>query len=290
MTLALIDSDSLMFKIIHRAKSKYDMRQLWKQKIKDITDVTFSDQAVVGIKGAHRNFRYDILPDYKGTRPKLDQKVKDDLNYLHSFAVEQGAITAPEGLETDDQIQMWVQEAWHDETDVVICHIDKDLDTIPGSHYNYNKDEHYTVSLDEALYNFYHQLLTGDKSDNIPGLKGIGPVKASRMLDGLKPDEYITKVSWAWGIRDKDMEASARCLFMGQPEDFTWDLRELYAKEESKTGMETVHEPLEESSTVLHRDDIENGDTPDELLRDEQDSDGMDGSGESNTTAVREEV
>ena len=288
--LTFIDADSLMFKVAHRAKNKHDLRTMWKAKIKDIGVVTWATQTIVGVKGAHKNFRYDILPDYKGTRPTLASDMKEKLNYLHEFAVEQGAITARDGWETDDEVAQWVQEAYAAGDDYCIAHIDKDLDLLPGSHYNYNKDTHYEVDLDTCLYNFYHQLLTGDKSDNIPGIRGIGPVKATRMLNGYKVDEYITCAAMAWENRDKDMEKSARCLFMGDPELFTWDLRELYAKEESETGMETVHEPLEESSTVLHRDDIEDGDTVDELLRDEQDSNGMDGPGEGNTTAVREEV
>ena len=250
--ITFIDADSLMFKVAHRAKNKYDLRKGWKDTIKDISDVTWATQTIVGVKGAHKNFRYDILPNYKGTRPALADEMKEKLNYLHAHAVEQGAVTARDGWETDDEVAEWVREAYADGDDYVIAHIDKDLDLLPGKHYNYNKDTHYDVSLDECLYNFYHQLLTGDKSDNIPGIKGIGPVKATRMLDGLKVDEYITKVTWAWDIRDKDMEASARCLFMGDPELFTWDLRELYERlpNGSEEEMQDM-QPDEEAGTIL---------------------------------------
>ena len=36
---------------------------------------------------------------------------------------------------------------------------------------------------------FYTQLLTGDTADNIPGVQGIGPKKADKILEGLE-DEY----------------------------------------------------------------------------------------------------
>ena len=292
--ITFIDADSLMFKVAHRSKNKYDLRTQWKNTLKDISDVTWATQTIVGVKGAHKNFRYDILPDYKGNRPALASDMKEKLNYLHEFAVKQGAITALEGWETDDEVAQWVQDAYAEGDDYVIAHIDKDLDLLPGKHYNYNKDTHYEVDLDECLYNFYHQLLTGDRSDNIPGIKGIGPVRATRMLDGYKVDEYITAVSMAWSPNDKDMERSARCLFMGDPELFTWDLRELYGKEteeeESESPMETVHELLEDEPAVLHWYDEQDGETVDKLLREQHDRDGMVGPGEGDTGAVREEV
>ena len=49
--------------------------------------------------------------------------------------------------------------------------------------------------MDEANYNFYHQLLVGDRTDNIPGIDGIGPVKASRALGDIGKDlEYYARV------------------------------------------------------------------------------------------------
>ena len=277
MSIVLIDADSLLFKMCHRHDSNYDLRQGWKKAIKDMVDVTFSDEAVVGIKGSNKNFRYDLYPDYKGTRPTLDNKLKKKLNYLHEFAVDNGAIKARDGWETDDEIAEWSREAYHAGTDYCIAHIDKDLDMLIGNHYNYNKDEHYHVDIDSAIRNYYMQLIMGDRSDNIPGVKGLGPVRAARLLDNSSMDRYYDVALNAWSGRDRDMELSARLLFMGDPEKFTYDL-------------ETLYVPLEEGPTVLHRDDLEDGETSSELLRDEQDSDGMDGPSEGDLGGVREEV
>ncbi len=38
---------------------------------------------------------------------------------------------------------------------------------------------------------FARQLLTGDSTDNIPGLPGVGPVAAERALGGLNTDELL---------------------------------------------------------------------------------------------------
>ena len=60
---------------------------------------------------------------------------------------------------------------------------------VEGWHYNFVKDEHLEVTKAEGLRNFYRQLLTGDTVDNIPGLHGIGPVKANGMLAGCEFEE-----------------------------------------------------------------------------------------------------
>lgn len=65
-------------------------------------------------------------------------------------------------------------------TESVICSRDKDLHMIPGLHYewgcgNQNEKKLWWQSEIEALRCFYSQLLTGDTTDNIPGLYGVGP-------------------------------------------------------------------------------------------------------------------
>lgn len=73
----------------------------------------------------------------------------------------------------------------------VIVSIDKDLNMIPGWHYNWKKggDPYYMNELD-SMKIFYEQLLTGDRTDNIEGIPGVGPVKARKLLvDAVTEDE-----------------------------------------------------------------------------------------------------
>lgn len=64
----------------------------------------------------------------------------------------------------------------------IICSIDKDLRQYEGWHYNFQKGELKYVTGDEAHRNFYSQLLTGDSTDGIIGLKGVGPKTAEKIL------------------------------------------------------------------------------------------------------------
>jgi hypothetical protein len=58
--------------------------------------------------------------------------------------------------------------------ETIICTIDKDLDMIPGLHYNFGPkrklDGIYDIEDPHGLRLFYKQMFTGDASDNIPGL------------------------------------------------------------------------------------------------------------------------
>jgi 5'-3' exonuclease len=85
------------------------------------------------------------------------------------------------GQEADDSLG--IAQSWM--TDTIICSIDKDLLQIPGKHYNFVKKEFLDVSRIEGLQHFFKQILIGDTADNIGGCKGIGPVKAERLLGGL---------------------------------------------------------------------------------------------------------
>lgn len=78
-------------------------------------------------------------------------------------------------------------------TGTCICSIDKDMNQIPGRHFDWGKELRYTVSPPDALYFFHHQLLTGDATDNIPGVPGLGEKKATKLLTEVRPDP---KAQW----------------------------------------------------------------------------------------------
>jgi len=61
------------------------------------------------------------------------------------------------------------------------------------------------------------QCLTGDNADNIPGLKGIGPKKAEKILKGIPEKRRWNRVRAAWrghGGSLKQLEVSYRLLRM----------------------------------------------------------------------------
>ena len=62
---------------------------------------------------------------------------------------------------------------------------------IPCRHFNLNRGDWTTVSKFAGLKFFYVQILTGDTSDNIKGVYGIGPQTAKKLLSGLTTEEDL---------------------------------------------------------------------------------------------------
>ena len=61
-----------------------------------------------------------------------------------------------------------------------------------GYNYDPRKDVLTWVNPEEALYNFYCQMCTGDTVDNIPGIPGVGPKWVEKNL--TPPDVYFEGV------------------------------------------------------------------------------------------------
>lgn len=131
------------------------------------------------------NYRFEIYPEYKANRKAPKPTWYEELR-AHLISEWQAKVIF--GMEADDALGI------NQTDDTVICTIDKDLDQIPGKHYDFVKDVQYEVSEETAIRFFYFQLLTGDTTDNIPGCKGIGPKKAEAALAGCSTIEEYEEV------------------------------------------------------------------------------------------------
>ena len=130
---------------------------------------------------------------------------------------------APDGSEADDFLGI------HQDDSSVICGIDKDLLQIPGKHYNYDKKVSQVVTPLEGWRNFFTQVLTGDASDNIPGLPRIGPVKAMSILSmAASPKEMYQTVRDVYDEHMLSHRFSEVCALMYLLRDFddSWEYQE----------------------------------------------------------------
>lgn len=137
------------------------------------------------------NFREQIasiLP-YKGNRdpshrPKYYKEIKDYLTgYWEAEVVD--------GREADDALGC---EQWKNPNrSTCIVSIDKDLLMIPGHHYNWVKQEFVDVSLNDANLHFYRQMLEGDRTDNIPGITGVGVKTVDKLFKECAGDLTAVK-------------------------------------------------------------------------------------------------
>jgi len=155
------------------------------------------------------SFREVESPTYK--RNREDMRRPANLEASKDYLMKHhGAIVMPGVYEADDLLAMNADE------NSIICSIDKDLLQVPGYHYNFVKDTFIYVDATTGWRNFYSQLLTGDTSDGIVGIHGIGPVTAGKILSGLQTPflmycavlkQYLHSVKREEGEEDSDFYA-----------------------------------------------------------------------------------
>lgn len=124
------------------------------------------------------NFRKNVLPTYKGGRKDTRKPVC--FNEARKYVRDMYYAKVINGIEADDAIGI-MATMYPDDTCIVSK--DKDLKTIPGTHFDYKEEKIYTILPVEAEYNFLKQTLTGDQTDGYLGCPGIGPKRAHEILD-----------------------------------------------------------------------------------------------------------
>ena len=223
--IALIDSDSLLYRVgfssedeeewIAKARLDETLTALVDDELNECTDHKFF------ISGSE-NFRFAVATThpYKGNRENI--KRPKHLKALREHIVNKWEAMVSCNKEADDDVCIAANLQLY----CIIAHIDKDLDQIPGSHYNYVKKEFYNIGKFEGLKNLYKQMLIGDVADNIKGVKGIGKVKAEKILKECftEKDLYETVLScYTNSNRTKeDLHESATLLYLLRSEDDEW--------------------------------------------------------------------
>ena len=186
MTTALLDGDLLGFRSAVVSKNDNAGLACWRaeQTLLNILAHTLADNFIIFI-GGDNNFRKQVDPMYKAHRTKPKPTFLPD---VEQFLMENYGAIRIHGIETDDALGILQTE------DSILCSLDKDLLQVAGHHYQWSKDNHIEVDAFEGLKFFYKQLLIGDRADNIEGVRGLGTIKAGRLLDPLETEEEMFAV------------------------------------------------------------------------------------------------
>jgi 5'-3' exonuclease len=227
--IALIDMDIVAFATSASAENE----EFWVAQtradnmIQNILQATGS-ASFEGYLTGEGNFRYLVYPEYKANRldtyrPKWEKELKD-------YLVLSNAAIRVDGIEADDMLGIRQTELSSEGQESIICSIDKDLKQIPGWHYSWpiirkdvvvSEEKTFFVSQSEADYFFYYQLLVGDPTDNIKGARGVGKVKAKKLLD-CDPSLYFETVREAYQ-NDLELEMNAKCIWIMRERDKQWE-------------------------------------------------------------------
>lgn len=137
-------------------------------------------------------FRHDIYDEYKANRPPMPEDLREQVPYIKQF-VEASNISMVEcqGVEADDIIASLVKEFSDKGFKVVIVSGDKDLLQLVTEDvvmFDPMKNKELDVAEvrkkyglgPEQLLDYFS--LVGDSSDNVPGVPGVGPKTAEKLI------------------------------------------------------------------------------------------------------------
>jgi len=118
---------------------------------------------------------------YKGNR--IDAPKPRWFNEMMHYITQHYDVRVCEDIEADDAVSIQQTRYADKGMKSIIISADKDLNTVPGMHYNPQKDVKYYVDEDAADEWFWCQMLIGDSADNIAGLPGVGVRAAYNILE-----------------------------------------------------------------------------------------------------------
>jgi len=138
-------------------------------------------------------FRHELFPEYKANRPPMPQELRQQVEAILDFTRMLGLpLLQVEGVEADDVIGTLAKNAERAGMNCVISTGDKDMAQLVSDHTTLtnsmtNTDmgrEGVKAKFDVTPEQFVDFLaLTGDKSDNIPGVEKCGPKTAAKWLE-----------------------------------------------------------------------------------------------------------
>jgi DNA polymerase I len=200
--LILVDGSSYLYRAFHALPPLTNSKGLPTGAVKGVVnmmrrlqkDYPNSTTAVIfDAKG--KTFRDDIYSEYKANRPPMPDELRSQIEPIHTIIRAMGMpLVSIEGVEADDVIGTYALQATKNQQPVIISTGDKDIAQLVNEHIslvNTMTDVHLDREGVIAKFGIPPELiidylaLLGDKSDNIPGVPGVGEKTALGLLQGL---------------------------------------------------------------------------------------------------------
>lgn len=223
--IGLVDCDVLIYWAAVKSEDPADAEEFFRSLFEETTEGSWADEFRVAMKGKN-NYRKKLYPHYKGNRAPLEEDMKAKLRAAGNVAIKEYGAVPAHGMEADDLVVIWAEELRTAGEDWIIIGEDKDLKTIPGKFYNPKKNIIEHVSEDEADMFYHQQLLAGDPTDGIIGLKGVGYKTAAKLIGDAPLGSRMERVIEVWQEKRPDdwyeglMETGTLVHILRSHEDF----------------------------------------------------------------------
>ncbi|MBT4928752.1 MAG: DNA polymerase I [Cellvibrionales bacterium] len=200
--LILVDGSSYLYRAFHALPPLTNSKGLPTGAVKGVInmmrrlqkDYPNSTTAVIfDAKG--KTFRDDMYSEYKANRPPMPDELRSQIQPIHDVIRAMGMpLISIGGVEADDVIGTYAVQATEKKQPVVISTGDKDIAQLVNEHISLVNTMTDAVLDREgviAKFGIPPELiidflaLLGDKSDNIPGVPGVGEKTALGLLQGL---------------------------------------------------------------------------------------------------------
>lgn len=204
-TFAVIDGNSLMHRAFHAVPPTMnapDGRPTnaifgFLNMFLKMIDAFNPDGVVVAFDKGKPRVRMEMLPQYKAQRPPMDPDLHAQFPMIKELL---GALNVPilqsEGWEGDDILGTMARLGEKAGCDMLLVTGDRDMYQLVTEHVNVVSTRKglsdVAIMTPESVDDLYHGItpalvpdfygLKGDASDNIPGVPGIGPKKASALI------------------------------------------------------------------------------------------------------------
>ena len=200
--LILIDGSSYLFRAYHALPSLTTSKNKPTGAIKGVISMIKRLQKdnpesvlVVIFDSSGKTFREEMLPSYKANRPPMPEDLRQQIAPIHSIIEAMGLpLVSVVGVEADDVIGTYAREASDCSRSVLISTGDKDITQLVNKHVslvNTMTGQFLDSTGVEEKFGVPPQKITdylglrGDKSDNIPGVAGIGEKSAIFLIKEL---------------------------------------------------------------------------------------------------------
>jgi DNA polymerase-1 len=206
--LILIDGSSYLFRAYHALPPLETTKGQATGAVKGVISMVRSlikeypeSPIAVVFDAKGKTFRSDIYKEYKAHRPPMPDDLRTQIEPIHEIIKAMGLplIVVP-GVEADDVIGTFAQQATALKRDTLISTGDKDLAQLVNEHVTLlntmTKEVLDTEGVKAKFGLAPEQIidylgLMGDKSDNIPGVPGVGPKTAVKWLEEYGTAEQL---------------------------------------------------------------------------------------------------